>query len=434
MTIYRYKADADMMSWGISHLNALTDSETSAMIDLMRSWCNGTSWSCAREVRMTLLVEFAERHGFAGVFRALAHRGLAEATEEDERLEKRYFTNFLYHDKCMAICRRLQCLARQMGIPFVVIKGPVLAIEGYGDTGIRSYSDIDVLTDSFANAVRLIEAADGTCEEAAQQNSAWLRMNHPGRLHAMVDNWEVEFCYPLQTAGDPMVDLMHRHRHRLLTIPRNDQDLAAPDASLHMVILIQHMARHLCNRFIWFFDLAVFERANREKLNWTWIQQELELLQMTHIGHWISRFCRRYLSREFPLITCSKPGWNTRFHAAVTAPEHISGRISLFHKYGWRKHFKFILSPARFYLITDPEAHRRSTRCRAAVWLSSRLMHAFGWKASWLHRWLTVCCAGPMLLLSRTVSHILMAAEDRSIRCHGSSPSLEPDQIKVSIS
>lgn len=410
MTLCHCQTDSGGVSWEVSHLEGLTIAEITALLDLIRAWYGGTAWTCSQGCRFSLLVDFAERHGFSGAIAALALKGLVDFKDERERLQGRYFSNLLYHKKCMAICRRLQGLAKQMAIPLTVIKGPALTVGGYQDPGVRSYSDIDVLTDSHENAMRLISAIGAICD-AQEQVNVWERLNHPGRVHAYVDDWEVEFCYPVDRPGDPMFDLMHRHKNRLLKVPQSEEGVSVADASLHMVILIQHMARHLCNRFIWFLDLAVFERANRDTLDWQWIEKELATIEMAHIGHWISQFCRTHISPEFPLLARSASGWNTPFHAGMTSPEHVGGHISLFHNRGWRRPFRLALSPARFFLITDPEAHRTPADSRAAHWILARLMYALGCEASWLHRWLVRSCARPMLFFSRTTARILMATK-----------------------
>lgn len=408
-------AFAERISWEMSHLEPLREHEIQALLDLIRCWCEGRPWRYPAQCRRHLMLDFAERHGFSGVFGALAEKGLGRLGNDGEKLNRRYMTNLLYHDKCMAICRRLQHQAMVLEIPFTVIKGPAITLFGYGDPGVRSYSDIDILTDSRNNALRLIRAAGGQLIESRRGSSLRRRLNHPARVHARLDGWELEFCYTMERPADALFDLMHRYRERLLKIPTGHEELSVPDPSLHMVILIQHMARHLCNRFIWFFDLVVFERHNRKNLNWQWIQRELDLLELRHMGALISRFCRRHLSNTFPVIPCPTNGWNSAFHAAITSAEQICGNISLFHKQGWRKPFRYVLSPARFFLVSDSRGQNRVADCQSTQWLCARIMHTLDLSSPRFFRWATIWIAPLVLLLSRMTAHILLRAKSSGI-------------------
>lgn len=399
------------LSWEVSHLPPLTRAEVQSLMELVAAWYAGRTWQAAASQDLKLMWQYAERHGFGGLWGAMVQRGLGFEEKLNQSCRHRYFSNMLHHENCLAICERLQHHARRMGLPLAVMKGPALVVEGYKDAGVRAYSDIDILVDSRQSAFELVLASGAETREGFLEKGVGRRGEHPGRLHAVLNGYELEFCYPIKWNCDPLFDILCRHRARVLKVPDALKLIQALDPGMQVVVLFQHMIRHLCNHFIWFIDLAVFVRSQAERLDWRWISSELDRLQLRNAASLVSGFCNRFIDREFPVLEHGNRGWNGVFQEAMVSLDQMHGGISLFHQEGWRRWFRLFLSPARPFLITDPYHHDSSNNSKAAVWTAGRLMHSLNLEDEDLQRF--VRCAATRIFLPIVCFFSKMAARQR---------------------
>lgn len=106
----------------------------------------------------------ALQHGIA----CLAHVGLRqlglEALDKDGALADAYWGSLRAHLRTLAEVERLGHLFDDSAIPWLVLKGPILAEKVYPSANLRPYSDLDLLVPagSFRAAVEVLEAAGGT--------------------------------------------------------------------------------------------------------------------------------------------------------------------------------------------------------------------------------------------------------------------------------
>jgi hypothetical protein len=102
----------------------------------------------------------------------LAHRAIAahpagvlSGDEDVSLLAAARQTAVVEHLRALATLRRVQRALDPDGIPWFVVKGPVLAEHAYGDPSLRRCADVDVIVppDRFAQALGALERASGTC-------------------------------------------------------------------------------------------------------------------------------------------------------------------------------------------------------------------------------------------------------------------------------
>ena len=372
-------------SWEMSHLPFLKPYEREIFMNVLRSWFEQSQLDVPGNCNIPLIWDYAERHGISGIIGSLAVAGKINDFQLKSLGQERYFSNMLYYEQCLDICRRLQDCARLLKIPMSFIKGPALIPEVYKDPGARAYSDIDIIVGSRENAFKLIDAMKGKYSRRELEQTVRNRFKHPGRIHAQVNNWELEFCYPVKWACDPMFELFEKYEEGFMKTSFPERKLITPDPDIYMVILIQHMARHLCSRLIWFLDIAAFVRAHRETLNFVKIKEELRELQILNISFHITRFCKEYIDRDFPIIELEQKGWNEPFQKELISARLINGRFSLNQSKGLRKYFARALSFVRFYIIADPQWQRLHCRSSADRWLISRLLYAIQINSKMLH-------------------------------------------------
>lgn len=364
-------------SWAVSHLPAMTDEEMDAVMNLFNAWFENKQWTLPETCRRTLVWEYAERHGFSGMVGSMTLAGRIKDKKLGELGKQRYFTNLLQHEKCIKVCRDIQAKAIELNIPVVFFKGPTLDLSAFREPGIRSYADLDILIGSRKDAWRIIRALDYICEEGEEEDIFKNRFLESGRVHAFGNGWALEFCYPLDYSCDPMFDLLTRHKQKWLKVPGSVEELAMPDPELHLLLLIQHMSRHLCSQFIWFLDIVAFIKSNHESIDFTWIEKEMAQLQMSNITSLIFDFCNRFLDNKIPSLSSDKTGWNFRIQDEVISNKQFSSYYSMYHEGKWSRIFSYPLSPCRLYFITDPGYHAFYKESSASKWVASTLMHAF---------------------------------------------------------
>lgn len=356
----------------------LNRSEAELLLRMMATWYQGLSMPTVQEIiNLQQFWNAAEKHGISGLAGALDLRAGFGISDLKQRARQRYLSNSLCHMKCLAICQKIQDAAAGCGIPFSFIKGPALVESAYHDSGIRSYSDIDVLVYSRRDAVALVRRLEADTDETVEETTLLKRFHHPGRLHANVNDWTVEFCYPVRHSGDPLFDLMHRYPERIFKIPKPKGPLPVPDPEIHLVILIQHTARHLFTRLLWFLDIAVLVRQHWQAMDRKWISTLLDDFKMVNIAGAVSRFLQDHIDSGFPQLARPRPGWNNMHHTAMTSVDWHRRPVNLFYRGGQWHRFTWMLWPAILFLITDPWDHCKTQSCQATRWCCGRLLHGF---------------------------------------------------------
>ncbi len=207
------------------------------------------------------LVRLAERHGVL----PLAARNLIEHArglppEIERSLRSLYEANLrrsLWFSAELA--RILQHFERRQ-LRAVPYKGPVLAQSAYGDLGLRSFSDLDLLISP-------------TDFEKAKQALAEIGYRPSTELTPAIERFWLSTGYERSfdgTAGKHMVELQWALLPRFYAVDLRVEDLLAcasctvvggcevpclaPEDSL--LVLCLHAAKHLWTRLIWLSDIA----------------------------------------------------------------------------------------------------------------------------------------------------------------------------------
>ena len=201
----------------------------------------------------------------------------------------RHRAGFQYLSISTALKQTAQALASQ-GVPFIVLKGPPLAVRAYGDGSARVGFDIDVLVRRADRdrAAQALEAAGFRCRSGAvareliKRGHFHLVFNPPARVNALVElHWD-------------LVDRANLYRIDEDTAwagVRSDTSCGVPvgllAAEAELVYLCLHAAKHAFlngaalaagvpddwfarpesgNRLIWLVDIA--RLAERERIDW----------------------------------------------------------------------------------------------------------------------------------------------------------------------
>jgi hypothetical protein len=364
-------------SWKTSHLPSLQEHETKGVLDLMGAWYHDEQFVFSEKCNWPILWEYIDRNGLGGILGSSILDGICEIPEKFSQMAShRYFSNQMQYEQTRECCTVVGMAAQELNIPVRILKGPAIVHQGYVDTGVRSFSDIDIFTDSLESVHRLCEHLQGSVRRSFEKQNVFERLGESECFSFLLLDRELEFRYPLDPPGEPMFEMLLRHKENLLKVPRHADEILLPDVGLHLVFLIQHMAiHHLFSRFFWFLDLAVLARNNTQ-IDYEMVEEELQHLGLKNAAHVASQFCRTYIDPDFPVFTHLKPSWNYAMMTQLAAPDNIaSGRFGIYHQNFSQKAYAYLVGVVSFYIIADPSEKLLGF---GTDWTLNRLKNSFG--------------------------------------------------------
>lgn len=221
------------------------------------------------EPTMHELVRLAAYHRVVGcVHQSLRHLGGSGAPgwAEVEEHQRRNVAKGLFVE---ASLRRTLPVLDGVGVPWLVVKGPVVDQVLYSRTQLRSFSDLDVLVPGphFQVALTAMEQAGYTLLD---RNWRLLRDTLASELHlkatggALVDfHWHLLFGRRLrETFRFPVLDMVERSRR--VTLAAGDVSTFDPsDTLLHLAL---HAANEGGDKLVWLKDLD--QSVRNDKPEW----------------------------------------------------------------------------------------------------------------------------------------------------------------------
>jgi hypothetical protein len=244
------------------------DSGFSAEFSLLLGCCSVTDASperlrpgLAAALDWSLLLDLAEHHGVTPlVYRSLRDCGALVPAEVRENLRSRYAQNARKNLRFKAeLARILDCLEAH-GIRAIPFKGPVLAEILYGDLGLRSFSDLDVLVQPAD--VRRAKVALSTLGYtraspfSAAQERAYIASAYEYALDGPADRNLLEIQWgivPRFYAVEFDVAGFFQRASPTTLGGWTVEKLAGEDLLLALAV---HAAKHLWSRLCWLRDLA----------------------------------------------------------------------------------------------------------------------------------------------------------------------------------
>jgi hypothetical protein len=169
----------------------------------------------------------------------------------------------------------LEALARA-GLPALPFKGPVLALQAYGDLAAREFADLDLLVRprDLAAARAVLEGLGYVpeCALAPAQEAAMLRARtqyhlllvHPEKGVAVELHWKSDPDHPVEEDTEAWWAARPR------TPIEGREVLAFTQPELVLVLCI-HGSKHHWSRLAWLADVAAL-LGKDEALDWAWIR------------------------------------------------------------------------------------------------------------------------------------------------------------------
>jgi len=205
------------------------------------------------------LLVLAEDHGVAGHL-AASLRGLEEDVVPPEirqaLVDRQRARNFLTLRLTVELFRILDRFTSQ-GIAALVVKGPVLAMRAYGDPGVRSYGDLDLLVrqqdirraTELLSAVGFAPAIPLSAIDSGKIPGQYFFSKPDSQLIVELHNDRTLRYFPRRL---PLEDFFAR-QVRVRLDAREAPALSVED---ELVLICVHGAKHFWERLMWIADVA----------------------------------------------------------------------------------------------------------------------------------------------------------------------------------
>ena len=290
---------------------------------------------------------------------------------------------FLYANRAA----ELNAFAQQCeGMPLVLMKGSVVR-NYYPVPALRSMGDIDVI----------IHTEDRQKTDAIMLSDGYNKMvdNHAVWTY---DKDHIEFeihdhMFYEYLANDVdyrgYFDRIWEHVHLL----EGTKNIYVPEENFHFLFLMTHLAKHITNNgmgFRAFLDLVFVIRSAGDRMDWQWIESELEKLKLLEFTKTCFAFCRRWFDVQMPLASVEL---DMDFYTEITAKMFNDGMFGLINEQNEAAHSaKEIKRSKHTYWVTATKLtlHRLFPAYRdmqLVPWY--RFVDGRPWllPAAWVYRW-----------------------------------------------
>jgi hypothetical protein len=205
------------------------------------------------------LLILAEEHGVIGLLTA-SLRDVSESSASSEirqtLLERQRAQNFLTLRLTAELFRLLELFAAK-GIGALVVKGPVLAMQAYGDPAMRSYGDLDLLVRQ-----KDIRCATESMLDSGYEAAVSLRAIDEGKLPGQYlfskpdSKLLVELHSELTLRYFPRPLPIEDFFARQIRVRLDAYEAPALAVEDELVLICIHGAKHFWERLMWIADVA----------------------------------------------------------------------------------------------------------------------------------------------------------------------------------
>jgi len=263
-----------------------------------------SSWlaQLLRSADASRLIDLAEEHGVIGHL-AASLSGLEEGVLNPQArhllMDRQRAQNFLTLRLTAELLRLLERFASE-DIAALVVKGPVLAMQAYGDPSRRSYGDLDLLVrqPDIRRATKLMMAAG---YQAAVPLSAIEAGKTPGQyLFSKADSkLLVELHNDFTLRYFPRRFPIEEFFARQVRVRLDAHEAPALSAEDELVLICIHGAKHFWERLIWIADVAALV-SRQSSLDWDRAAKSAKTVGAERMLHTGLRLAADLLKTRFP--------------------------------------------------------------------------------------------------------------------------------------
>ena len=235
------------------------------------------------------LLMLAEEHGVVAHLATCLHRLHGNLVPPDikQTLVERERAQIFFTLRLSAELFRLLDRFALEGIGALVVKGPVLAVQAYGDPAMRSYGDLDLLVRQrdIRRATQLMIAAG---YEPRVPISAIDAGKIPGQyLFSRPDSQSlIELHNDYTLRYFPRRLPIERFFERQIRVRLDAHEAPALSLEDELVLICIHGAKHFWERLMWIADVAALV-SRQTNIDWERVAdsaKEVEAQRMLHIG------------------------------------------------------------------------------------------------------------------------------------------------------
>src|SRR5467141_3631022 len=275
-----------------SHLSgaASLKNEWSALLECASPSCDRQRLrALLRSVDWARLLILAEEHGVAGHLTA-SLRGLKEdliPPETRQALVDRQRAQVVFTLRLTAELFRILDRFTSEGIGALVVKGPVLAVQAYGDPAMRAYGDLDLLVRQrdIRRATELLSAAGFSpavplsAIDAGRIPGQYLFSKPDSKLIVELHNDCTLRYFPRRL---PLEECFSRQ----IRVCLDSHEAPALSVEDELVLICIHGAKHFWERLMWIADVAALV-SRQTGIDWQRVAdsaQAVEAERMLHTG------------------------------------------------------------------------------------------------------------------------------------------------------
>jgi hypothetical protein len=246
------------------------------------------------------LLLLAEEHGVLGHLAGVRDTNAAIPQDAGKELQERQRAQNFQTLRLTAELFRILENFSEKRISALVIKGPVLAMQAYGDPAMRGYGDLDLLVRQ-RDIRRATEAMLGAGFEAAVPLSAIDARKIPGQyLFSRPDSkLLVELHNDLTLRYFPRPLPIEDFFARQIRVRLDANEAPAPAVEDELVLICIHGAKHFWERLIWIADVAGL--ATRQTgMDWVRAEESARAVSAEHLLHAGLRLASELLRAPLP--------------------------------------------------------------------------------------------------------------------------------------
>ncbi len=256
----------------------------------------------ARSADWSKLLLLAEAHSVLGHL-AVRVRGLDEdlvPVEISQMLLEQHRDQIFSTLRMTAELFRLLEIFASKNIPALVVKGPVLAMQAYGDPTMRGYGDLDLLVRQ-RDIRRATESMQAAGYEAAVPLSAIDAGKIPGQYFFSKTDTKlvVELHNDFTMRYFPRRLPIDEFFARQVCVRLDDHEAPAPAVEDELVLICIHGAKHLWERLIWIADVAALV-TRQTGMDWGRAAASARAVRAEHLLHTGLRLAADVLHAPLP--------------------------------------------------------------------------------------------------------------------------------------
>ncbi len=255
------------------------------------------------------LLVLAEEHGvigqLAGCLRKLHEDSVSPGIRQ--ALADRQRAQIFFSLRLTAELFGLLELFSSQGIEALVVKGPVLAVQAYGDPAMRSYGDLDMLVRqrNIRRATELMSAAGYapavslSAIDAGRIPGQYLFSKPDSKLIVELHNDHTLRYFPRRL---PLEEFFARQ----IRVRVDGHDVSALSVEDELVLICIHGAKHFWERLMWIADVAALI-SRQTAINWERVADSAKAVGAERMLHTGLRLASDLLVSRHKLASGSPP-------------------------------------------------------------------------------------------------------------------------------